>query len=215
MKTEKNILSPSDCFLFEKLSPKEAVEAAALLSPPVSFRKGEQMFPYATITSALGILLSGSAAVLRTGTDGKEQGCHRLNVGDAFGAATLFSDAPAVSIVVAKSDCTVLFLPESTLVTLVHAYPLVAESLIRFLTDRIRYLNRSLNGLRGGTAAQRLLTFLEARADKTGTVALPSMAAVAAALDMGRTSLYRAFEELEQAGALTRRGKTVFLNRSL
>ena len=215
MKEETNSLSPCDCFLFEKLSPKEKAAAAGSLSPPVSFRKGERVFPCADNTSALGILLAGNAAVLRTGADGKEQGCHRLSIGDAFGAATLFSDAPAVSIVVAKSDCTVQFFSESVLITLMHTYPPVGENLIRFLTDRIRYLNRSLNGLRGGTAAQRLWTFLKARADNTGAVALPSMAAVAAALDMGRTSLYRAFEELEQAGVLTRRGKTVFLNHSL
>ncbi len=215
MNEKKSLLSPVDCFLFEGLSPGEKKNAAALLSPAVTFRKGERPTSSKSGESALHILLAGSAAVYRIGTDGKEQLCHRLGTGDAFGAATLFSDNLTVSIVVAESSCVVQCLPQTVLLDLIHRFPLISENLIRFLTDRIRYLNRSLNGLRGGTAAQRLWTFLEARADRTGTVELPSMAAVAAALDMGRTSLYRAFEELEQNGALTRRGKTVILTHLL
>lgn len=211
MKNEKNASAPTACFLFEGLSSEEKAAVAAMLSPSVSFCKGDTVFPLSPNSSALGILLSGKARVRRTGTDGKEQGCHRLGAGDAFGAATLFSENVDVSTVVAESDCVVQFLPEATLLALLRAFPPVGENLVRFLTDRIRFLNRSMNGLRGGTAAQRLWAFLQPRADESGAVALPSMAAVAAALDMGRTSLYRAFDELEQTGALTRNGKTVTL----
>lgn len=214
MKNSKNVLSPLSCFLFNGMAPEEKERAATMLSPPTVFRKGDVLFPLPDAAPGLGILLAGKATVLRAGTDGKEQECHRLGVGDAFGAATLFSENAAVSSVLAESDGTVQLLSEATVLALMHRFPTAGENLVRFLTDRIRYLNRSLNGLRGGTAAQRLLTFLQSRADEAGHVTLPSMAAVAAALDMGRTSLYRAFDELEQAGALTRNGKSITLIRS-
>ncbi len=43
---------------------------------------------------------------------------------------------------------------------------------------------------------------------ETDTSGVPA-AHLASALDIGRTSLYRAFEELERAGAIRREGKLI------
>ena len=215
MKNEKNVLSPSACFLFRGLEPAAADRLAATLPSAVTFEKGTTIeFPH-TNSGALGILLFGEATVKRRGTDGKEQICNRLGAGDAFGAATLFCDTAPVSLVAAQTACAVLFLPEADLLALMKTEPIVAENVTRFLTDRIRFLNHSLNGLRGGTAADRLLSHLRTLADENGTLTLPPLSALAAKLAMGRTSLYRALDELEQTGALIKTGKTVTLSRSL
>lgn len=215
MKQNNRSLPPSACFLFRNLPDEAAQEAVASLPPPVAFRKGESIRSRAENEPALGILLSGTALVRRIGPDGKEQLCNRLVADDAFGAAALFSDSGAVSHVLADKDCTVQFIPQSRLLALAAHYPAVGENFMCFLTDRIRFLNRSLNGLRGGTAAQRLLTFLQSRADENGKLPLPPLSVLAETLSVGRTSLYRAFDELEQSGALVRDGKTVFLTHTL
>ena len=215
MTDPKTPLSPVDCFLFRGIESPAAEAIVRRLPPPVSFRKGA-VIPSATDGGrALGVVLCGEAAVKRRGTDGKEQLCNRLSAGDAFGAASLFCEAETVSRVTAKTPCTVWFLAEETLLALIKTEPAVAENYTRFLTDRIRFLNRSLNGLRGGTAADRLLSHLRTLADGRGTLTLPPLSALAAKLDMGRTSIYRALDELEQSGALTKTGKTVTLTRSL
>lgn len=215
MKNEKKTLSPADCFLFDALSPRDRAAAIRSLPPPTPFEKGATIDVPRASGGALGILLSGSARVKRTGAGGKEQTCNRLVVGDAFGAATLFSEEAAASAVTAEKNCIVQFVPEKVLISLIHTFPRVGENLARFLADRIRFLNRSLNGLRGGTAADRLLAHLRTLADGRGTLTLPPLSALAAKLDMGRTSIYRALDELEQSGALTKTGKTVTLSRSL
>lgn len=211
---KSQLILPADCFLLAGIPKKEQEALAALAPPPCTFRKGECLFPLQG-GRALGILLAGCARVFRTGTDGETQVCNHLAAGDAFGVAALFSETPAVSTVVAEQDGTVWFIPEETLLLWMRQQPLVGENLVRFLTERIRFLNRSLNELRGGTAAQRLLAHLRTLADTNGNLTLPSLSALAARLDMGRTSLYRALDELEAAGALTRNGKTVTLIQSL
>ena len=211
MKRPSNTITADRCFLFGGLSAESVRVAVATLPPPTEFKKGTFVRARANGESALGILLSGSAVVRRIGSDGKEQLCNRLFADDAFGAAALFSDSETVSRVLAAEDCTVQFVPQSQLLALMTEHPAVAENLVRFLTERIRFLNRSLNSLRGGTAAQRLLSFLKTQADEAGTLTLPSMSSLAETLSLGRTSLYRAFEELEQSGILVRNGKTVTL----
>lgn len=211
MKPTDNALSPETCFLLRGLSPAEAAAACALLPPVVFVEKGTPLsFAYRG-EPALGILLSGTAKVTRRGTDGKAQTCNRIKAGEAFGAAALFADTPPASTVTALTALSVLFVPQSALLTLSRQYPAIGENLLRFLTDRLRFLNRSLNGLRGGTAADRLLAHLRTLADKDGVVTLPPLSSLAAELDMGRTSLYRALDECEQAGALQKNGKTVTL----
>lgn len=211
MKPTDNVLSPEACFLLRGLSADEATAACALLPSPLTVEKGTPLSPTYQGEPALGILLSGSASVARRGTDGKAQACNRIERGEAFGAAALFTAAVPVSTVTALTPLTVLFVPQSALLALMRQYPPIGENLARFLTDRIRFLNRSLNGLRGGTAADRLLAYLRTLADRNGVVTLPPLSSLAAKLAMGRTSLYRAFDDLEQAGALRKDGKTVTL----
>ena len=211
MKLQTPVLSPADCFLLHNVPPSAAAAIVRRLPPPVSFRKGDTV-EHREGARALGILLSGAVSVNRRGAGGKEQRCNRLAAGEAFGAAALFCDEPpAVSRVVATSDGTVWFLPEADLLALLRQEPAVAENFARFLTDRIRFLNRSLNGLRGGTATDRVFSHLRSLADQSGTLTLPPLSTLAATLSMGRTSLYRALNELEQSGALTKNGKTVTL----
>ena len=215
MKMGRSILSPSTCFLFDGLDKAQRAAASSSLPPPTPYANGATVVPCHDGERALGVLLAGTARIRRIGTDGKPQTCNRLTAGDAFGVAALFSENEPVSEIRAEKDCIVQFVPESVLLALMHTYPPVSENLVRFLTDRIRFLNRSLNGLRGGTAAQRLLSYLETQADDTGALTLPPLSSLASKLDMGRTSLYRALDELEQAGALVRDGKAVTLTHLL
>ena len=211
MNIQNKAVTPETCFLFGELPAEDARKTVATLPPPVRFKKGDTVFTRAENEPALGILLSGSALVRRIGSDGKEQLCNRLFADSAFGAAALFSENEAVSHILADSGCTVQFIPQSELLALAKQYPSVCERLLRFFTDRIRFLNYSLNGLRGGTAAQRLFAFLKSKADENGTLTLPPISSLAATLSIGRTSIYRAFDELELAGFIRRDGKTVTL----
>ncbi|MBR7081766.1 MAG: Crp/Fnr family transcriptional regulator [Oscillospiraceae bacterium] len=188
-----------ELFLFKDLSADEVSRITARLPAQREFRRGELIFAPGEFTNAVGVFLRGKG-VARTGGVFK----NTFAEGSAFGAAAVFGAGETyISDIVAKTDCTVQFIPEAALREMIRAYPVCAENYIAFLSDRIRYLNRKIGQFTGGASA-RLYRYLADNADGEGRVAAGNMSALARLTGMGRTSLYRALGELESAGAVTR-----------
>lgn len=86
------------------------------------------------------------------------------------------------------------------------------EHYISFLTGRIRFLNQKIGYLTAGSAEFKLSHYLLSLGEYQ-TVVLPiSMSALAEMLDLGRASLYRAFDTLTEDGFISKQGKTIILN---
>ena len=198
-------------FLFSSLPPDEATRLLAEAPPPCTYGKGETVLPPAQ-EHALGILLSGELLVRPPGESGLIK---RLTPGEAFGAAALFSaaDTTYVTDLVAAAPSEVLFLPEPLLLKWMRTDFRVAENYLRFLSDRVRFLNRRLSALTADSAEKRLLRFLRHhKADDNGAHTFAGgMSELAARLDMGRTTLYRALQALEKTGHLRRARKSLYL----
>lgn len=204
-----------ECFLFRGLSDEEAAAVCAQIGAPERMEKGAPVYTERTFRRALGVVLSGELRVTRIGADGRRRTHNRLLPGDAFGAAALYggdADEPFVTEVIAYKASTVQFIPEARLTALCRSDPRIAENYIRFLTGRIRFLNRAMNGAGGGRAEDKLRRFLLSHADEAGRVRLPcTMSGLSARLDIGRSSLYRALDELSSSGFLRRDGKEIYI----
>ena len=161
------------------------------------------------------IFLSGRAEVY-TRDEGADLLLRTLGEGDTFGVANLFGQAPMVTRVLAVSDVEVMCMREDTMRYVLERDPHVAMCYIDFLADRVRFLNRRLTCLGAGSAQRRLAVWLDSVAPDGAdeyTVTMP-MSRLADTLGLGRASLYRAFDELCDAGLITRSGKHVrFLSR--
>ena len=181
-------------------------EAAELLrqAERAVYEKGETMSACTGAEPALCLLVTGAARV-QTMSDG-ETLLRVLPAGAVFGAAGLFgAEGEPVSVITASRRCETAVLPESLLRELFLQYPRAAENYIRFLTGRVRYLNRRLALVTGRTAESRVYNLLREQADEEGN--LPrgvNMSRAAAMLNIGRTSLYRAVEALENKGFIRR-----------
>ena len=181
-------------------------EAAELLrrAERAVYEKGETMTAGTTAEPALCLLVTGAARV-QTRSDG-ETLLRILPPGSVFGAAGLFgAEGGPVSVITAVRHCEAAVIPESLLRELFSQYPRAAENYIRFLTDRVRYLNRKLSLVTGRTAESRVYALLRQQADEEGN--LPggvNMSRSTAMLNIGRTSLYRAVEGLESKGFIRR-----------
>lgn len=184
------------CFLFRGL--EDALDSLALPEADI-FLRGEAIYTEDHYRRALGILLSGRAAALPGG--GGKAILNRFTPGAVFGAAAVFSpEEDYVSRIVAESDCRVLFLEENFLRGLFRAYPAAAENYLVFLSERIRFLNEKVALFTKEDAEARLYDFLR----RNGGYG-ESMAALARRLGVGRTTLYRALEHLEQKKMLVRK----------
>lgn len=135
-----------------------------------------------------------------------------LRCGDFFGAASLFGGACPQTVLTALEDCTLLELPQEAVERLMQADFEFTRSYIRFLTGKICFLNQKIAAFTAGSAEKKLARYLLSLPEKDGGVELPlSMLRLAGALDIGRASLYRAFDFLEENGLAVRQGSRVLL----
>lgn len=192
-------------FLFQGA---EELLSDALALGAERFSRGETICDPATAERALGIVLEGWAEAVAPTRERAVLAA--FGPGDTFGAAALFGGEGYVSRIRAVTGCTVLLLPEALLRQWFARCPRMAVNYIAFLSGRVRFLNGKIAIFTQDSAQHRLYRWLRANCDETGC--LPeklSMTKLAATLSMGRTSLYRAMEELAEAGLIVRDGKRI------
>ena len=175
--------------------------------------KGTVIYSPTHYERSIGILLLGSVLVTKSGGEGPPLLVSVLHKGELFGAAALFNDAPEyVTTLTAKTDCVLLMLTQEQVSSLLAASPLLATNYIRYLSGRIRFLGDKIDSLIAGNGEQKLIHYLSSHMDDSGAVRLTCpLTELAERLHMGRASLYRAFDKLEEEGALIRQGRRITL----
>ncbi len=158
--------------------------------------------------SHLGLVISGSVAVVTGGVV-----VNLIAAGGLFRAATVFG-AGRPTEVQARQTSRLLLLSPGLLLELFEAYPGFLTAYLRFLADRIEFLSERIKTLTAGSAEERLYLYLKDWAQSAGGGELRLAMKgeeLAKSLNMGRASLYRAFEQLEEQGRIRRQGRSVRL----
>lgn len=156
------------------------------------------------------IVLAEGKATVTTPNAGRNVLLRFLGAGDLFGIANLFSDAPSVSTVRASGGCTCLLIPEDTVRALLDRDRGFRQNYIGYLSGRVRFLNRKIGYLTAGSAERRLALYLAGLGQ--GEVTLTeSLSSLSELLNLGRASLYRAFDRLTADGYLVKNGKHLTL----
>lgn len=185
-------------FLFRGV-PEDGLNWALERSRREAAPKGTELFTPRRFQRSLGLVLSGRVRVTRG-----ELFVGTLERGDWFGAAALFNEREDYpSTLLALTDSEVLFLSQEVVAELMERWPSAGANYVRYLSDRICFLSDRLNSLAAGSAEEKVERFLRRSAGPDG-VAVVSATGIAQALGLGRASVYRAFECLEERGVLTR-----------
>lgn len=197
-----------ESFLFREV-PEEALDFCLERSGEEQAQRGAELYTPARFRRCLGLVLSGKVRVTRG-----DLFVGVLFKGDWFGAAALFNDREEFpSTLTALAECRVLFFPQDTVAELMERWPRAGANYVRYLSGRIGFLSDRLNSLAAGTAEEKVEQFLLRGADGDGRVKA-SATAIAQALGLGRASVYRAFDSLEQRGVLSRAGKEIRVKRT-
>ena len=194
-------------FLFGGLTDEEIQNVLSLAKETVTLQKNAELYKVGQV----GVLLKGNALVCRLGDTGCEVNMRNISSGDLFGVASVFGPwKEGKSKISAKTECTVAYFSEETLREIFARFPAVAYNYITFLSDRIRFLNARVDAFSAGSAVQKLYEYLASQA-VDGEVKLDfGLAELARRLKMGRSSLYRCIETLEQNGLIAR-SKNIFI----
>lgn len=214
--TDQEITALRETFLFHHMAPAsydrfsraehpEYLRKTLLAGTSFSMPRGEEHY--------LAILTSGNLrAPERYGLPDRI-----MEPGFVIGALDLFSKDPvALPEVFALGEASVLFISASQMEQMFRDCPEIMSRYIRFLTGQFHALRREQQVFSEDSAESRLLRFLKlnARRDDEGRLvfSLPhSYSKLAQQLHIGRASLYRVFDRLEENRIITREEKTIFL----
>ena len=205
--SNKELQALHRCFLFSELSFGQLEEISRMDGcSGRDFSRGSVIYGGKDFERCLGLFISGSATVSKPSENGKELAISRLGPGMIFGAAAIFNDEQAfTNLITAQENCRVLMMEEAWLHRVMQMYFPVAEAYIRYLSDRILFLNGRIASLAAGTTDQIVTHFLL----QNGPKITISMTELASRLNIGRASLYRVMDRMEDEGILERSGKTI------
>ena len=203
--------------LFRGLPPSVLTRILAVSDcTAAEYKKNEVVYDKTNFYRSLGIVLEGRLRVTKENADKRPIVMSTLQRGAIFGAAALFNSEPEYATkITAIERSRVLFLPQRLVKRMIEREPDIAENYIRYLSERILFLNRKIYFLTAGTAEQRLAGFLLDNLAVGEFSEMPmTMHRLADALNMSRASLYRAFDELTASGAVSKQGKLVCINNA-
>lgn len=217
LKMKKNdIEAIKKCRIFRGI--EESICSELLQSGKYEIRnylRNETVFSPETFNRCIALILKGSAEVSKETDKGKLY-MSTLYIGNVFGMSSVFYDGEGFpTSVVAKEPMRVLFITKSQLQQLFVLYPVISENLLSILSSKIHFLNEKIESISSSDAKAAIRNYLLDTAKKIGKneFSLPvSYQKLASMLSIGRTSLYRAFDELTKDGFLTKNGKMITIN---
>jgi len=179
-----------------------------------TFEKGSIVYSPAAYRRELAIFLRGEAVVTKANTSGKKIIMSVLKPGSVFGMAALFYEKDEfLTTITTRKTSLILFMNKAWIAEVFSKYPQVSINYITILSERVHFLNHRIDAFSYTDSADRLLCYLSGFADKNPEIfelVMPvNMADLAEALNLGRSSLYRAFEALEKEGVLARKGRII------
>ena len=202
--TSRELEVLGNCPLLRGVSPDRLRQAAGA-GNRVEYPAGETVYCPDHFLRSLGVLLSGELQVTK-GT----LSVSRLEPGDLFGAAALYSDAPEfATTITARRPSRCLMLDQALIDRMLEQQPKIRENYLRYLTGRIRFLSSRLQSLAQAGAGGKLARYLLANGQGGSVTCTAS--GLAQRLGISRASLYRAFEALEKSALIVRRGKTILI----
>lgn len=204
----------STCPLFNGMSP---MEIGHLLS-----QEGCRLVHYpagSTIPSERGMmmLLTGSVLIEKQSADGRYLRMREVWPPQAINVSALLAQPPReVSRLSTPDGCRAVELSRALVTQALMEGGTFSVNLVEFLLGRVVFLNKKITALSGRTAASRLELYLAENAvqkDGVSQVQLPfSLSEFAEHLCVGRASLYRTLDAMEQQGRIRRKGRTIYLS---
>lgn len=205
LKKEKIIEIFSNSPLFRASLPN-TVKYAADNCKICEKQKGER---FDTENSSLFIILNGSASVYGVS---KTQPVilNTLKIGRVFGMASLFGEKCASTSIIAKDNCTYAVISQACIEEMLKNDIGFTKNYICFLSDKIRFLNKKIAFFTSGSTEKKLAGYLLSLPIEDNTVKIEmNMTKLAQNLDIGRASLYRAFDALEANCFITRENNII------
>ncbi len=193
--------------LFSPVGREKLTEICEKYCREKTYQKGKTVFSRNTDEKCIGIIADGTVSVKK-----EHIVINHLNAGDIFGAVTLYNDCEEfVNDIVAQSECTVVFISKEGVDSLISRSPEFAKRYIKYLSQRIYFLNGKIEEYTAPSAKGKLLAYFERNSDGGKCVLSGKMTELSKQLNLSRASLYRALDELCVNGKIEKDGDIIRL----
>ena len=207
---EKNKFLQENFFLFNGISVKELDVLLSHEGITEHTFLQRDIIQNCNNCNKIGIIIKGKA-IIRSGIDGVI--INKLSKNDIYGAAALFDKPTHTTIVQAVTDCSVITMDKSFIEHCITNNSLASLNYIRFLAQKISFLNKKINAYTAKSAENKLYTYLlQLPREENKLILRQDMSTIAKMLGIGRATLYRSFEKLEKGGAITKTDKIIIFN---
>ena len=185
-----------------------------------TFRADTTICTYEQRTSAMGVLLEGEAALMRTQADGRQTILEYLKAGDIFGEILgLHYGSTDIIQLIALKSCLVQFIDYEHLTkrcvrACSHHSQLVSNAL-QMMSRRTRQLSERLEVLSQRSTREKLICYftLMAQENEEKTFELPfSLSTLADYLSVDRSAMMRELKKLKEEGRILLDKRTVTLS---
>jgi CRP-like cAMP-binding protein len=173
----------------------------------VKYSKGETVFTESDFKPSMGIILRGMVEAQKLHYSGKVIILNRMNKGDILGISALFNNKNYYpSRIVAKNNCKILFISQEELLKIFETDFTILQRYLSFISDKIYFLNKRIEGFTYESIQERVLCFLESereRQDNQDEIVIRySKQELAEYLCISRASLYRVLNDLAKEGLI-------------
>lgn len=175
-----------------------------------TYNSGEVMFDANINNGYLAVILRGKAEIF-SADPVKDVLLNTVSIGDIFGYSKLFGKGNALSTkAVSKGGTRVLLISEKSLAEMLQNDNTMMFNYLSIMSEKIRFLNEKIMYFTAGSTERRLALYLTSLNKKTIRLSI-SMTDLANTLDVGRASLYRAFDKLSEDGYIIRSEKIILI----
>lgn len=204
----KNFLK-ENFFLFEGVSESNIDQILLFSGISVQEYDSQTILQSSKLSNNIGIIVKGSA-VVRSGENGVI--IKKLTAKDVYGAAALFDEPKYLTYVSTVTNCTVITFDKTFIDKCISFDHIIAKNYIRFLSKRISFLNSKINSYTAKNAENKLYAYLLQLPRDGNTVTLNvSLSTLAKMIGIGRASLYRSLDKLENNGIIEKTEKHIIL----
>ncbi len=196
--------------LFAGVSPKQLSPLLENQAVKVEvFKKGDKVFND-EIPSYFGFVIKGGVNITRPSSGVLVAAADQ---GKFFGLAPLYAGEKKYDCnYTASAESKILFIDKTTFGVIMLRFSSVTSALLSLLADEVYYLNNKIDTFTGGTAENKLAAYLlESFAGYKIMRLEISYTKLAVTLNIGRASLYRAFDTFINEGILEKDGKFIRL----
>ncbi len=201
----------SECPIFKNIPEDDLCAIAENYASLSVCEKHDVIFSENKYTRSLVIIIKGSASVTKQSGNSKIL-MNILKKGDIFGMATLFfEEENYLTQITALEKVTMAVFSKENVQKIFSLYPAVSENYITILSEKIHFLNKKISTYTKSETIQKVASFILQCADdeKKQSVLPYSITNIADALNVGRASVYRAFDTLENDSVIKREGKKI------